>query len=239
MPGRPRSWTDDQLRDAVAQSQTLIEVMERLGLKRGGGSLVSVRNRMRQLGLDPPQPTLVRSPNWSVDPATLSTARPRGRTWSDADLAWAVAMNFSMRATIHALGLKVGGSVYPTLHRRIADLGLDTSHWTGQSWAKGRSLPRGRRPLDEILVDESDYLDTNRLKHRLIEAGLMRWCCAACGRTTWEGHAIPLQLDHINGRRDDNRLENLRILCPNCHSLTDTWCGKNIGRRREAGEPVL
>lgn len=234
MPGRPRSWTDEQLREAVAQSQTLIEVMQRLGLKRGGGSLVSVRNRMRQLGLEPPQPNLVRSPNWSVDPATLSTARPRGLTWSDADLAWAVATNFSMRATIHALGLKVGGSVYLVLRQRIAELGLDTSHWTGQAWNRGRTYVNGARarPLEQILVRDSDYLDTNRLKRRLMLGGVLQKVCANCGGTEWQGHPMPLQLDHINGDRRDNRLENLRVLCPNCHAQTDTWCGRNRGRHR-------
>lgn len=200
---------------------------------------MSVRNRMRQLGLDPPRPTLVRSPNWSVDPATLSTARPKGRTWSDADLAWAVAMNFSMRATIHALGLKVGGSVYPTLRRRITELGLDTSHWTGQGWAKGRRNPVGRtgRPFAEILVENSDYLNTHALKERLLRHGLKHRRCECCGLTEWQGSSIPLQLDHINGRRNDHRLDNLRILCPNCHAQTDTWCGRDIGRRRQGEEP--
>lgn len=230
--GRPRSWTDDQLRDAVARSDTLLEVLERLGLPRGGASLVPVRNRMRQLGLDPPRPNLLRSAKWTVDPSTLSTAKPRGRKWSDEDLAWAVATCFSMAQVIGALGLKVGGSVYLTLRERITELGLDTSHWTGQGWAKGQRNPGKRRPrpLPEILVRDSDYLDTNRLKRRLLAAGLLQRRCERCGRTEWEGHFIPLQLDHINGDRRDNRLENLRVLCPNCHSLTDTWCGKNRGR---------
>lgn len=173
MAGRPRSWTDEQLIEAVGQSATLLEVLERLGLKRGDGSLVAVRNRMLQLGLAPPQPGLLRSPNWSVDPATLSTARPRGRTWSDADLAWAVATNFSMAATIRALGLDVGGSVYPTMRRHIQRLGLDTSHWTGQAWNRGLQVTtRKPRPLAEILVRDSEVLDTHGLRLRLLREGV-------------------------------------------------------------------
>lgn len=115
----------------------MLEVLARLGLKRGGGTLVAVRNRMRQLGLEPPQPELLRSPNWPVDPATLSSAKPGGRTWSDADLAHAVAISFSMAQAIAALGPKVGGSVYPTMREHIQRLGLDTSHWTGNGRPRG------------------------------------------------------------------------------------------------------
>lgn len=230
---RPRSWTDEQLIDALAQSATLLEVLERLGLKRGGGTLVAIRNRMLQLGLGPPQPTLLRSPNWSVDPATLSTSKPRGRAWSDADLAWAVATNFSMAQTIAALGLKVGGSVYPTLRAHIERLGLDTSHWTGNGRPRGSTfVGRNGRPLAQVLVEDSDYLNTHRLKERLITAGLKDKRCEICGLSDWQGRPMPLQLDHVNGVRTDNRLENLRILCANCHAQTDTWCGRNIGRGR-------
>jgi hypothetical protein len=145
------------------------------------------------------------------------------RTWPDADLAWAVAHNVSMAGTIRALNLKVGGSVYLVLSQRIRELGLDTTHWKGQAWNRGRTyFNKGKaRPLEEILVRDSDYLDTNRLKRRLIMAGTLTWQCAMCGGTTWQGQPIPLQLDHVNGDRRDNRLENLRVLCPNCHSLTD------------------
>lgn len=231
MTGRPRSWTDEQLIDAVAESATLLDVLERLGLKRGGGSLVAVRKRMLQLGLAPPRPDLLRSPNWSVDPATLSTAKPRGRTWSDADLARAVATSFSMAGTIRALGLDVGGSVYPAMRRHIQRLGLDTSHWTGRAWNRGLQVTtRTPRPLSEILVRDSDVLDTHGLRLRLLREGVFEPRCSRCARTSWEGQAIPLQLDHVNGDRTDNRLDNLRVLCPNCHSLTDTWCGRNKGR---------
>lgn len=239
MSGRLRSWTDEQLIEAVARSATLLEVLERLGLKRGGGSLAAVRNRMLQLGLAPPQPELLRSPNWSVDPATLSTARPRGRTWSDADLAWAVATNFSMAAVIRALGLKVGGTVYPMLRKRIQELGLDTSHWTGKAWTRGRKVStRTRRPLSEILVRDSDFTRTHELKLRLFSEGLKDRRCEGCGLTQWRGREIPLQLDHVNGLRNDNRLENLRILCPNCHAQTETWCARNIGRPTGQVPPV-
>jgi 5-methylcytosine-specific restriction endonuclease McrA len=74
--------------------------------------------------------------------------------------------------------------------------------------------------LEKILVRGSTYRGNSKLRVRLIEAGLLAPECAECGLTTWRGEPLPLHLDHINGDHTDNRLENLRILCPNCHAIT-------------------
>lgn len=229
---RPRSWTDDQLRAAVASAESITEVLAKLGLAKGGATMVAVRKRILVLGLDRPHiRRRVRSAAWSVDPTTLSTARPRGRKWSDADLARAVAVSRSLAGVHRELGLKVGGGTYPVLKDRIAKLGLDTTHFTGRGWNKGR-VPNGLPiPLEEILVAGSTYRNTHKLRLRLIAEGLKDARCEGCGRTEWQGRPIPLHLDHINGDRADNRIENLRILCPNCHAQTDTWCRRNSSRK--------
>ena len=67
------------------------------------------------------------------------------------------------------------------------------------------------------------------LKQRLLTAGLLQPWCAECGISTWRGRPIALQLHHLNGIGQDNRLENLALLCPNCHAQTDTWGGRNRG----------
>lgn len=83
------------------------------------------------------------------------------------------------------------------------------------------------QPLNEILVEDSEYTNMTRLKSRIISEGLLEYKCDSCGITEWMGKPIVLQMDHVNGNNRDNRIENLRLLCPNCHSQTETFCGKN------------
>lgn len=89
--------------------------------------------------------------------------------------------------------------------------------------------------LEEILVRDSTYTDNAALRRRLIKAGLKDGRCERRALDSWMGESLPLALDHINGDHTDNRLQNLRILCPNCHALTDTWCSRN--RKKKPAYP--
>ena len=120
-----------------------------------------------------------------------------------------------------------GGSSLDILKRRIAELNCSTEHF-GQK--ASTIAPNVRYTLDEILVDNSSYMNISRLKIRLIKENRLEYKCARCGISEWMGQPISLQLDHINGKNNDHRIENLRFLCPNCHSQTETYAGKNIGR---------
>jgi hypothetical protein len=108
-------------------------------------------------------------------------------------------------------------------------MGLDTTHFSGMGWRRGNTTPVvPARPLGGLLV-AGRLVQTNRLKKRLIEEGLKEPMCEICHRKQWNGSRIPLELDHVNGRRNDHRLGNLRLLCPNYHAQTNTYRGRNIG----------
>jgi len=134
--------------------------------------------------------------------------------------------SYSIRELIIKLGLKPAGGNYDVAKRRIRDLNLDTSHFT-QKKPKGR-YNNARIPTEDLLIkDSKSGITTHKLKLRLIEEGYFERKCYECGLKEWNGHPIPIELEHKNGDRYDNRLDNLSILCPNCHALTETYRGKN------------
>lgn len=155
----------------------------------------------------------------------------KGRKWTEDDLITAVNSSLSIRQVIKALGLVPAGGNYTQVKRYINELDLDTSHFKGQGWSKNLKVQRRKpKPLDEILTKNSRY-QSYKLKKRLFKAKLKKPVCEECGWAKCsEDGRIPVELDHVNGDRFDNRLENLRILCPNCHSLKSTHRGRNINK---------
>jgi hypothetical protein len=158
---------------------------------------------------------------------------PRKRSWEDDDLVKAVKESKSVRMVLQALSLVPAGGNYQQVQRAIKRLELDTSHFTGQGWRQGRVFEFvPKKELVDILVENSDF-QSYKLRNRLFKAGLKSPICELCG---WAEQAedgrIPVELDHVNGDHHDNRLDNLRILCPNCHSLQSTHRGKNQKRRK-------
>jgi hypothetical protein len=136
-----------------------------------------------------------------------------------------------------------GGGAYSTLHRRIGLLALDTSHFVGQGWNVnnvGGKLRSGAIPLSTLLTADSPCTNFGRLKRRLIAGGFLRNRCSICSLGPfWNGSELVLRPDHINGNRRDNRLENLRMVCPNCDSQLPTFAGRNKGRSSVApGRPA-
>ena len=137
----------------------------------------------------------------------------------------------SIRQALIKVGMKPEGANYTTIYKIIKEMNIDTSHMTGQGWNRGDIMGLSlfnTIPLEEILVKNSTYTNTQNLKKRIIAAGLKMRICEMCGLKTWNGREISLELNHVNGDRFDHRLENLQLLCPNCHAQTENYRGKNI-----------
>lgn len=154
---------------------------------------------------------------------------PKKRSWDELQLIEAVKTSTSFRAVLIKIGLVPAGGNYEHVVRITRELSLDTTHFMGKGWNKGWTFdPRiPQTPLHKLLVDGS-MVQSFVLKRRLFKEGLKTPKCEFCGwaKKSVDGR-IPVELDHINGKHNDNRIENLRVLCPNCHSLQPTHRGKN------------
>ncbi len=152
------------------------------------------------------------------------------RKYTEDQLIVAVSENKSFAGVLRSLGLKPAGANYANVKLHIKELQLDTSHWTGQGWNKGQTFSP-RREISEYLVNntfkEFPCISSNALRKRLIKEGLKEHKCECCGITEWNGKAAPLELEHKDGNHFNNVLENLQILCPNCHAQTETYRGRN------------
>lgn len=152
-------------------------------------------------------------------------------SYTDEQFITTVETSLSIAEVCRKLNIKAVGGNYATVKNKIAKLNLDTSHFTGKAWNRGKRyhLVKSAIPLKEILIENSIY-QSYRLAQRLEREGVKLHICECCNRTEWMGQPIKLELHHINGNHNDNRLENLQFLCPNCHSFTDNYRGKNQGR---------
>jgi hypothetical protein len=138
-------------------------------------------------------------------------------------MCWAQALRF--------LGYAVKAANYRTLQKWAARWRIGTDHFDPNA-CRGRAN-RGRAvPLEQVLIENSTY-PRGSLKPRLFATGLKERRCELCGQgEAWRGKPMTLVLDHINGVSNDNRLENLRIVCPNCDATLETHCGRNLPRQR-------
>ncbi len=140
-------------------------------------------------------------------------------------LKLAVNESSSLRQVLIKLHVAPYGGNYQILKKAINHYDLNITHFSGQAWNKGKKLP-AKYSLTDYLENKLP-IQSYKLKNRLLDNNMFKPVCSNCNNKTWLGNPIPLELDHINGVNKDNRLENLRLLCPNCHALTPTYRSKN------------
>jgi hypothetical protein len=218
MQQRPsgRRVSDEDVRAAVPSAKNMRHLLELLELAPYGGNYETMRSRLERLGLDHPR----------------FRRRPRLVTWRSVpveELVRVVALSDSHAQAARMLGFGTSTAAQRHAKRLTEAAGLDTGHYLGKT--SNRGLRRGGRaaePLPTLLV-QGRRLHTSNLRERLLAEGLLLPECSCCGNDRWRGAPIPLELDHVNGDRADNRFENLRLLCPNCHAQTSTYRGRNIG----------
>lgn len=152
----------------------------------------------------------------------------------------AVKSSYSIASVLRKIGVRPTGGNYDVAKRRIKSLKLDTSHFTGCGHLRGKTHGWAKKtPLCDILIkDFCGGVSSHKLKLRLIKDGLLQRKCHGCGISEWLGKQLSLELEHKNGDRYDNRIENLDLLCPNCHSLTATYRGRGKRRNKSRGQMI-
>lgn len=139
-----------------------------------------------------------------------------------------VLNSYSVREVVEKLGFsRNSGSMAIKVKERLAKDNIDHSHFKGRKAVGTKPVHK----LDDILVKDSPYKNIHRLKIRLVNENRLKYECSICSNTgVWMGKPLTLQLDHIDGDNTNHEITNLRFLCPNCHSQTDTFAGRNSKR---------
>jgi hypothetical protein len=133
----------------------------------------------------------------------------------------AVQQSTSIAQALIILNKVPKGGNYGVFNRFVKKHNIDISHFRGQGWSKNKTF-KPKRSLEEYLSNKHP-IGSHKLKKRLIKEKILKYECSKCKLTKWQNQPIPIELDHIDGNTQNNNLNNLRILCPNCHAQTSTY----------------
>jgi hypothetical protein len=206
-----RTLARDELADSLAESRSLADLARRLGFPVNARVRRHIVQQLSEHGLSTEQLGYQRP---VLDPAVLHALAPQCE--SRAEMMRNLALDPANFADARRLG------------NALSSYGVDTDHFLRSSWATPK--PRAKRDVapDAILRRNEEDLRISgaRLRRAMVASGV-RAVCAVCGNDGWwRGEPLTLEVDHVNGDFRDNRRENLRFLCPNCHATTDTYCRK-------------
>jgi hypothetical protein len=143
------------------------------------------------------------------------------KNYSEKDIIEAVASSTSIAQVLTKLSLAPKGGNYRTIKTRIKELSLNTAHFLGQGHLRGKRVGP-KRPITAYLNNEH-LINSHKLRKRLIQEKYFEEKCYGCNRRTWRQKPIALELEHIDGDHQNNKIDNLTLLCPNCHSQTSTY----------------
>lgn len=210
-------FTAEELRTATAAADSIRGVARGLEMGDDSRSRSALAGLLRRRGIDTSH---FRKARLAIPEGALRAAVPRATSYADV---------------MRALGLEVKDSNHRRVRRKVLQLELDTSHFTRRPRASVQVRePRAIAPTTLIVRTPGSGRTNRERLHRALQEIGVAYRCESCGnRGKWVGRPITLQIDHINGDWLDNRAENLRYLCPNCHALTETWC-RNRRRTKSA-----
>lgn len=205
-----RRWDEDSLREITEQCSTYQDILKRLDLVPVTSSYDRLKSYLKKYNIDSSK--------------FQKIVRRHNPKWDEVILRDIISNSFSKKEVLSKMGITTPG-YHRVLNRYINLYGIDISHFKYPTKERHRKMS-----LSDILKENSTY-SRAALKKRLFKEHLKENVCELCGQgETWNGKKMSLILDHINGVYNDNRIENLRMVCPNCNATLDTHCGKNKAR---------